>query len=185
MSKKIVAIVGLVLVVSLVGLFIVGSVFAEAPATPTPPPQAPLARAWGRVQCGAGIVAEAVADLLDMTPTQILNARIEGKTLAEIAKEQGVSEQQLIDAIVAAEQKQIEWALKDGTITQEQADWLIAKAKAMAPFQLSNPFAPGQGGRGGMMGGKMMRGGKMNRGNFGQQQQTTPQTTPAPQSSSL
>ena len=171
MIKKIVTILGLVLVVGLAGLFVVGSVLAQDP-TPTPTtPQQPLAFAWGRVQRGWDVAMEAIADLLGMTPQQILNARIEGKTLAEIAKEQGVSEQQLIDAIVAAQVKRIEWALKDGTITQEQADWLIARAKAMAPFKITNPFAPGQG-----------RFGRMKpRGGWGQQR---PNAAPTPQSSS-
>jgi len=183
MIKKIVTILGLVLVVGLAGLFVVGSVFAQDP-TPTPTtPQNPLAFAWGRVQCGWGVATEAIADLLGMTPQQILNARVEGKTLAQIAKEQGVSEQQLIDAIVAAQVKRIEWALKDGTITQEQADWLIARAKAMAPFEITNPFAPGQGRFGGMgRGGGRFK--MMPRGGWGQQA-PQPQATPTPKSSSL
>ena len=28
-----------------------------------------------------------------------------------------------------------------GTLTQEQADWLIERAEALAPFQLTNPLA--------------------------------------------
>ena len=63
---------------------------------------------------------------------------------------------QLIDAMLAAQREAIEQALADGRITQEQADWLLERMEAMAPFELSNPFAPGKAGPGmhGMRGGR-------------------------------
>ena len=96
---------------------------------------------------------EAVTKLLGMTPDQIYAERSAGKTLADIAEDQGVSEQQMIDAIVAAQKEAIDQAVKDGRMTQDQADWMMARAEAMAPFMLSNPSGPrgghGHGGRGG------------------------------------
>ena len=67
-----------------------------------------------------------------------------------------MTDQQLIDAIVAGREEVIDQAVKDGRMTQAQADWMLAKMKAMAPFQITNPFGPG-GMRGEMRGG--MRGG--------------------------
>lgn len=153
MLKKVAAVVGAAALVAVLGLFVVGSVFAQGP-TPTPRTGAPSSGpprggAWGRVCRGAGIVSDAVAKLLGMTREEIYSERAAGKTLSEIAKEKGVTDQQVIDAMVAGEQQVIEQALKDGKITQAQADWLIARMKAMAPFELTNPFAP-RGGPHGM-----------------------------------
>ena len=33
--------------------------------------------------------------------------------------------------------------MKDGRITQAQADWVQAQAKAMVPLMLNSPFGPG------------------------------------------
>ncbi len=152
MLKKTVAIGGVVALVAVLGLFAVGSVYAQDP-TPTPGPGAPTTKvprggAWGRICRGFGVVSDAVADLLGMTKKEILAERAAGKTLSEIAKEKGVSDQQVIDAMVAAEQEVIERALSNGKITQAQADWLIARMKALAPFELTNPFGPRAGWRG-------------------------------------
>lgn len=151
MFKKIVALVGAVAVVALLGLFAVGTVFAEDP-TPTPQAGTPQGGAWGRVCRGAGVVSDAVTKLLGMTREEIRAERVAGKTLSQIAQEKGVSDQQVTDAMLAARKAAIDQAVKDGKITQAQADWLLARAKAMAPFMLSNPFAP-RAGRHGMRGG--------------------------------
>jgi hypothetical protein len=154
--KRLFAVVGAAALVGMLGLFVVGTVFAQGP-TPTPAaPQAPWGRAWGGVCRGAGVISDAVAKLLGMTQDQIYAERAAGKTLSDIAKEKGITDQQLIDAMLASRQEAIEQAVKDGRITQEQADWMIARMKAMAPFQVTNPFAPGAGcgGFGGMRGGR-------------------------------
>jgi len=146
MQRKIVLALGTAVVVALVGLFAVGTVFAESP-TPTPNATQPKAAqprdgAWNRVCRGAGVISDAVTKLLGMTREQIMTERATGKTLAQIAQEKNVTEQQVIDAIVAEQQAAIDQQLKAGKITQAQADWLLARAKAMAPFTLSNPFTP-------------------------------------------
>ena len=172
MFKRIVTVMGTVMVVSLVGLFVVGSAFAQGPTPPTTTtPQTPWGHAWGRVCDGASVVSDAIAKLLDMTPEQIYAERQAGKTLSDLAKAKGISDQQLIDAITAGRQEVIDQALKDGRITQAQADWLVSKMKAMAPFMLTNPFGPGGAGGFGH-GGMGMRGGH---GRWGG---TSPQATP-------
>lgn len=100
-----------------------------------------------------GLLPGAVAELLDMTPEELWQEQADGKTLSQIAQEKGISDQQLIDAMLAAQKEAIEQALADGRITQEQADWLLERMEAMTPFELSNPFAPGKAGPG-------MRGGR-------------------------
>jgi len=154
MFKRLVAVIGTVMAVSLVGLFVVGSAFAQGPTPPpTTTPQTPWGHAWGRVCDGASVVSDAISKLLGMTPEQIYAERQAGKTLSDLAKAKGISDQQLIDAITAGRQEVIDQAVKDGRITQAQADWLLSKMKAMAPFMLTNPFGPGGAGGMGMRGG--------------------------------
>ena len=151
MLKKIVAVLGVLAVVGLASLYTVGTVFAQGPTPPSSTPQGGWGGAWGRICHGAGVVSDAVTELLGMTSEQIYAERSAGKTLAEIAEDQGVSEQQVIDAMVAAQKEAIDQAVEDGRMTQAQADWMLAKVKATAPLSLSNPFGPrgGHGGRGG------------------------------------
>jgi len=175
MIKKLVALMGTVTALTLVGLFVVGTAFAQAP-TPTAPatPQTPWGYAWGRMWGGATVVSDAVTELLGMTQEQIYTERAAGKTLADIAKEKGVTDQQLLDAMLAGQQQVIEQAVKDGQLTQAQADWMLERMKSMAPFMLDNPFT-----RGGFGGGPMMRGGM--RGGFNRWG-TAPAPSPNPSS---
>jgi len=85
----------------------------------------------------------AVADLLDMTPAELHQELSAGKTLSEVATEKGVSDDDLIEAIIAAHKEAIEQAVADGRITEDQAEWLLARAEAMAPLMLTNPFMCG------------------------------------------
>ena len=165
MIKKFLMFAGLALAVGIFGLFSVGEVYAqsETPSTPVES-QTPWGHAWNRVCQGAGVVSDAIAELLGMTQEEIYAERLEGKTLSEIAAEQGVTDQQLIDAMLAGQQEVIAQAVADGRLTQEQADWMLAKMEAMAPYKISNPFGPGgMHAAGGMTGG--MRGGR--HGNWG------------------
>jgi predicted DNA-binding ribbon-helix-helix protein len=162
--KKTVSIGLAFLLVFAIGLGLVGAVVAQAPdATATPEAGTGLGRMWGHMRAGAAAISEAVTDLLGLTQDEIHTMRLEGKTLAEIAKDRNVTEQQLIDAILTEKTAAIEQAVADGELTQAQADWLIARAKAMAPFQITNPFAGGRMGDevGGRMGHGMSRGGMM------------------------
>jgi len=177
MVKKVLVGLGTAAIVVVLGLFVVGTVFAQ---TPTATPQATAPRhdgPLGAIGRGADIVSDAVAKLFGMTREQILTERSAGKTLSQIAKEKGLTDQQVIDALVAEQKAAIDQQLKDGKITQSQADWLLARAKAMTPFELSNPFTPHSDAAGdkanGMHG---MRGG---RGGWDKQ---APQATPTPSS---
>jgi hypothetical protein len=72
---------------------------------------------------------EAAAKALGMTTDELSAALQSGKTLEEIATDQGVDYQSVKDAISAARasemRTQIERAVTDGTITQEKANWLL------------------------------------------------------------
>lgn len=126
---------------------------------------------------GIGMYAQwdSLSDLLGLTPQEIQEQRFEGKTLLEIAEAQGVSEQQLIDAIIAERTELLQERVDAGYITQEQADAIIEEMEEHVPLMLDNvPAGPrvgtdlGQGAGGvgpgygatmgrGMMGGRGYR----------------------------
>ena len=62
---------------------------------------------------------DAVSELLGLSPEEIREEHESGKSLVEIAEEQGVSEDALIEAIMAAPKEAIEQKVEDGILTQE------------------------------------------------------------------
>ena len=72
---------------------------------------------------------EAAAKVLGMTADELSTALQSGKTLEQVATDKGVDIQKVKDAIQAAHatevRDRIQQALKDGTITQANADWLL------------------------------------------------------------
>jgi hypothetical protein len=152
------SVVSAIVVLGAIGLFAVGTALAQ---TPTPWAGAAM-MAWnyaGGCGCGGGCeisgtntIHDTIAKTLGITTEQLYAERVAGKTLAQIAKDKGVSEQQLTDAVLAALKQFTDQAVKDGRITQAQADWVQTQAKAMVPLMLNSPFGPGEmqgfGGRG-------------------------------------
>ncbi|OGO75542.1 MAG: hypothetical protein A3K45_05495 [Chloroflexi bacterium RIFOXYC12_FULL_59_14] len=163
MFKKFAKVVGVLAILTVAGLFAVGTVFAQGP---TPP--APWGPAWGGLSNGYTVISEALSKLLDMTPQEIYDAHAAGQTLSEIAKAKGITDQQLIDAMLAGREEVVNQAIQDGRITQEQADWMEARMDAVTPYMITNPLGPGGfgGRRFGMSGG------------YGPWSGTPPTTTP-------
>ncbi len=108
----------------LVLLLAVGVVSAASPApvTPTTTP-APVA------------TPGAVAAILGLTDAQVMAFRQQGLSLAQIAEQQKVDPQKLIDALVAQWSARIDARAAAGALTAEQAkalnDNLVVQAKAM------------------------------------------------------
>ena len=119
MVKKFLAIGGAVLVVASLGLFVVGTAFAQ---DPTPTRQPAWGRAWGGIRQGATVFCDAVAELLGLTPEELSAEREAGKSLREVAAKQGLDEEELKEALADARAEKLEQAVADGKITQEQAD---------------------------------------------------------------
>ena len=118
----------------------------------------------------AGLAA--AAEALNMTTAELTTALQSGKTLEQIAEDAGVDFADVQEAIQAAHatemRERIQQAVDDGTITQENAEWLLEG--------LDNGFigAPGAFGFGGHHGGPGL-GPKLNQDST---QQPTPQSTP-------
>lgn len=68
-------------------------------------------------------VCETVTEILGLSHDELRAELQAGKSLAEIAKEQGVEIEAVNDAINAA----VEQAIADGLLSREQADWLLER----------------------------------------------------------
>jgi hypothetical protein len=73
---------------------------------------------------------DTAAETLGLTPNELfVELHDEGKTLSEIAEEQGVDTDALREALNANRtetmRERIQQAVEDGTITQEHGDWLL------------------------------------------------------------
>ncbi len=95
---------------------------------------------------GTTIVAVA-ADELGMTVQTLLDELQDGKTIAQVAQEQGVDPQTIADAFVALRDEALAEAVENGRITQEQANEMLEHMEEEALEHLQEPF-PFQHGHG-------------------------------------
>ncbi len=139
-----------VLVVGLIAAFGVVSLVSAQGTTPTTPP-AP-GQGWGRGMRGGMMGADgqygpmheamqaALAEKLGMTVDELNAAHADGKTFWDLAAEKGLTVEDAQQAMLDARGAALDAMVKEGTITQEQADWMKSRG------------AGRMGGRGGCMG---------------------------------
>ncbi len=155
-KKRIIILASVALVVLLAGLGGATLVFAQEPTPPIPFGWHDGGRGWGGFGgrgmggfAGAGggqwTMFDTAAETLGLTPEELFAELREGKSLAEIAEVQGVEVEEVYDAVNAARAEAIpefiEQAVEDGSLTREQADWMLEG--------LEQGFFPGgPGGRG-------------------------------------
>jgi len=123
---------------------------AEPTAAATPP----------AVYCGSGFgaggpwggglsVLDSVSKLLGMDAAQIAAERHDGKSLVDIAASKNVSEEALINAILADRKAILDARVKAGTLTQQQEDYMLQRmqenVKAAVERTTVGPMGP-QGG---------------------------------------
>ena len=98
---------------------------------------------------GTTLVAVA-ADELGMTVQTLLDELQDGKTIAQVAQEQGVDPQTIADAFVALRAEALAEAVENGRITQEQADGMLEhmEEEALEHLQETFPFDHGHGSEG-------------------------------------
>jgi predicted DNA-binding protein YlxM (UPF0122 family) len=139
-KKRLVLLAGVALIVLLLA-GLAGATFAFA-QEPTPPvPFGGRGSGWGHGGIGRGgfgwagggqwTMFDKAAEALGLTPEELFAELHAGKSLAEIAEEQGVDVETLYDAMNAARgeamQQAIEQAVEDGRITQERADQMLER----------------------------------------------------------
>jgi polyhydroxyalkanoate synthesis regulator phasin len=71
---------------------------------------------------GQGGMGSNVAEFLGISQEDLRAARQAGQSLVQVAAEKGISEQQLLDYMLAQRGAQLDQLVTDGKITQEQAD---------------------------------------------------------------
>ncbi len=87
-------------------------------------------------------MAAAIATALGMTVDELEAAHEEGKTAWDIAQEQGLTDEEFSTLMFDARSAALEQAVADGTITQEQADWMQSRWDEMK----AQGFGPGLSG---------------------------------------
>jgi hypothetical protein len=83
---------------------------------------------WGRGghRGGPGFDGEVLAGLLNIDVDTLRSDLRDGKTVAEIATEQGVDPQTVIDALVAEVKSHLDLSVQNGRLTQAEADAKLA-----------------------------------------------------------
>jgi len=70
---------------------------------------------------GVGLDVDAAASYLGLTAAELMDELADGKTLAEIAREEGKSVNGLVEELVEAVEERIDDAVEDGRLSQERA----------------------------------------------------------------
>ena len=147
------------------GLFLGNMVSAwavgpSAPATGTTSSSAVVAGACGlglrmgaAVRDAGGRLIDIVAQLTGLSVDDIAAKRAEGESLEQIAKSEGVSSDKVIDEALAVRRQMLDAKVKDGSITQEQADQALANIESRLNSRIQST-APGRGGGYGMGSGR-------------------------------
>ena len=125
-----------------VALLFTGQVFAQGTTPPTPPtPGSGFGRGMMGAR-GAGMGAAAGEGILHDTMISVfaqklgisvddLNARLaKGETMAQIAYAKGLTAEQFTALMKDARTQAIDQAVKDGKLTQAQADWMKQRGGA-------------------------------------------------------
>jgi hypothetical protein len=91
----------------------------------------------------------AVAEALGVSEDELRTALQDGRTIAEVAADEGVEVQAVVDAVVAAQREHLDEKLADGDLTQEQADELLAGADERVTAMTEDEWSSFRGGPGG------------------------------------
>jgi hypothetical protein len=125
------------------------------------------------VRDSGGRLADVVAKLTGTTVADVTSARASGDSFAEIAKAKGVSSDKVVATALGTREKLLEAKVKDGTITQAQADTALKNMETRLTERVSST-TPGCGTGGGQgTGGRGMGGGRGAGGGGGSCTQTT------------
>lgn len=104
----------------------------------------------------------AVAKKLGLTYAELNTALQNGQTVAQLAQAKGISLDALKAAALDAMKSSFAALVKQGVMTQQQADWMLDRMDDMPMFNFDQGFGPGMMGGRGMMNGRgsggMMRG---------------------------
>ncbi|MEI6401842.1 MAG: hypothetical protein WCP59_06605, partial [Actinomycetota bacterium] len=87
---------------------------------------------------GRGRIAETAATALGMTVGELRTELQAGKTIAQVAADQGVDVQDVIDALVAEAKAHLDEEVASGEHTQAEADAKLAEITARITDRVNN-----------------------------------------------
>jgi hypothetical protein len=87
---------------------------------------------------GRGVASEALTDLLGIDGEELRTQLRDGATLADIAAEQGVAVDAVVDELVAEVTERLDNAVENGRIDQAEADEKLAEAEAKITDMVNN-----------------------------------------------
>lgn len=102
-----------------------------------------------------GGAVDSLSKLLNLKPDQIIEKRNSGESLADIAKDQGVSQDKVVSTIIKDRKKFLDERVKAGLITKEQEKLMLDRMGTRLNERIKDPtVGPGAGcGMGGAGGG--------------------------------
>lgn len=133
------------------GLAVAG---AQAPSTSeTAPSTAALDEPGGPNRAGrrhhrAHVSLEVAARTIGVTPAELMAARRDGRSIAQVAEAEGVAVQAVIDALVADARQRLAAKVTAGDITQAQADERSADLVERVTDRVNRTDQPGHRGHG-------------------------------------
>ena len=108
---------------------------------------------------GGDSIVGLIAEELGMTVQDLTAELQDGKTLGELATEKGVDVEAVTAKYLAQLEENLQQAVEDGKITQNQADYMLSQAEERVPDMLNNTWEgrfpgghPGGGRPGGLRG---------------------------------
>ena len=104
---------------------------------------APAPGGPGRGPGGGGPGASAAAAAIGISESDLAGALRAGKSMAEVAKDKGVDEQKVIDALVAERKARLEADVANGRLTRAEADAKLAELPAKAKLDVERQGVAG------------------------------------------
>ncbi len=86
---------------------------------------------------------QAISHALGMTPADLQAARQSGQSVADLANDNNIDLQQVIDAAMKVRQETVAASVSAGDLTQTQADWLLAEMEDQLRVAFSNASGVG------------------------------------------
>lgn len=81
-----------------------------------------------------------IAETLNMSQQDLIAEFRSGKTVADVAAEKGVDLSTVVDALLARRMEQLQRAVDNGRLTQQQADAILALDRIRVEDRLGQPF---------------------------------------------
>jgi hypothetical protein len=151
--KKTLLVIGLTVLV--LGAMGVGIAYAQGPRPPIFGMMGQSGHGWMHEY-----VQQAFASKLGLSEEQVQDQYARGRTMYQIARDNGIAQEDLAIFMNEIHQEAFDKAVKDGLATQEQAGWMLERMQEMQQGEYGPGDCPMHSGQGdGMMSGSGMMGG--------------------------